>query len=221
LTQARADSEQVWVMAHIPPGVDVYSTFHRYLFAPGEACNVKSPQMFLSDTALPDTLAEFGDVIRLAIFGHTHMDEMKMIENPQGVGVAAKLVPSISPINGNDPAFVVGQVSTQTATLKDFMVYAAANAQGTAWAREYSFSEVFNLPEFSAVTVRDLTSKLIADKSGEGETSRAFERHFLVGGGAFAELGLQRLWPAYSCSLQNMDAESFRSCMCPASAKPQ
>ena len=46
--RARA-GEQVWVMAHIPPGIDVYTTYHRYLFAPGEACNVKQPQMFLNE----------------------------------------------------------------------------------------------------------------------------------------------------------------------------
>lgn len=219
LTAARTSGEQVWVMAHIPPGVDIYASFHRYLFAPGEACHVQKPKMFLSDEALGDTIVEFSDVVRLAIFAHTHMDEIRLLKGTDGSAVPAKLVPSISPINGNDPAFIVAQVSSQTATMKDYTVYAAANARGTGWTREYRFSETYGLPDFSAASVQKLTSELIADRTGENETSRSYERFFLTGGGAFAELGLQRLWPAYSCSLQKRDAEAFHRCMCPLDAQ--
>jgi sphingomyelin phosphodiesterase acid-like 3 len=218
LTAARAAGEQVWVMLHIPPGVDVYTSFHRYLFAPGEACSVSKPTMFLKNAALGDTIAEFSDVVRLAIFAHTHMDEIKLLTGADDAAVAAKLVPSISPVNGNDPAFLVAQVSAQTATLKDYTVYAAANAQGTGWTREYRYSAVYGLPDFSAASVRKLTDGLVADKTGEDETSRAYERLFMAGGGTFAALGLQRLWPAYSCSLREMDPAKFHSCMCPAGA---
>lgn len=220
LTEARANGEQVWVMTHIPPGVDVYTTYHRYLFAPGEACNVKQPQMFLSNSALGDTIAEFSDVVRLSIFAHTHMDEIKLLQGPNGSAVPAKLVPSISPINGNDPSFLVAQVSPQTATIKDYEVYSATSAEGTVWNREYRYSDIYHLPDFSASSVQQLTSQLIDDKSGEDETSRAYERYFLSGGGTFASLGLQRLWPAYSCSLREQDPAAFRRCMCPSTPVP-
>ena len=35
--------------------------------------------MFLSSEALAETMARFGDVIRLAIFAHTHMDEVRLL----------------------------------------------------------------------------------------------------------------------------------------------
>ena len=228
LSDARAAGQQVWVMAHIPPGVDVYATYHRYLFAPGEACSVKQPQMFLSNGALSDTIGEFGDVVRLAIFAHTHMDEIKLIgdtkanDTKDGAGdaVPVKLVPSISPINGNEPAFVVAQVDPESAMLKDYEVYSASTAEGTGWGQEYRFSKIYGLPDFSAASVAQLTSHLIDDKSGEDETSRAYEKYFLTGGGTFAALGLQRLWPEYSCSLREFDAAAFHQCMC-GSAAPQ
>lgn len=220
LTEARSAGEQVWVMAHIPPGIDVYTTYHRYLFAPGEACNVKQPQMFLSSTALGETIGEFGDVVRLAIFAHTHMDEIKLLRGSDGNLVPAKLVPSISPINGNDPSIMVAQVSPETATIKDYEIYSASNAQGAVWNREYRYSDVYQLPDFSAKSVDELTIALIDDKNGEDETSRAYERYFLSGGGTFAALGLQRLWPEYSCSLRELDPSSFRRCMCPGAASP-
>jgi sphingomyelin phosphodiesterase acid-like 3 len=175
--------------------------------------------MFLSSEALGDTIAEFSDIIRLAIFAHTHMDEIKLIQGANGA-VPVKLVPSISPINGNEPGFIVAQVASQTATLKDYEVYSASSAQGTGWGREYRYSAVYGLPDFSAASVKQLTSQLIDDKSGEDDTSRAYERYFLAGGGTFAALGLQRLWPEYSCSLRERDPAAFHLCMCPANAKP-
>jgi sphingomyelin phosphodiesterase acid-like 3 len=221
LTEARASGQQVWVMAHIPPGVDVYTTYHRYLFAPGEACNVRQPQMFLSSNALGESIAEFGDIVRLAVFAHTHMDEIKLLHGPDDKAVPAKMVPSISPINGNDPSFIVAKVIPQTATIKDYEVYSATNAQGAVWNREYRYSDAYHLPDFSAKSVDQLTIALIDDKSGEDETSRVYERYFLSGGGTIAALGLQRLWPAYSCSLRELEPTAFRRCMCPqAPAQP-
>jgi sphingomyelin phosphodiesterase acid-like 3 len=205
-------------MAHIPPGVDVYTTYHRYLFAPGEACSVKRPQMFLSSEALGDTIADFSDIVRLAIFAHTHMDEIRLIQGTNGA-VPVKLVPSISPINGNEPSFIVAQVAPDTATLKDYEVYSASTADGTGWGREYQYSAIYGLPDFSAASVSQLTSHLIDDKSGEDETSRAYERYFLAGGGTFAALGLQRLWPEYSCSLRERQPAAFHRCMCSENVK--
>lgn len=222
LSEARAAGQQVWLMGHIPPGVDVYTTYHRYLFAPGEACNVKQPVMFLSSEALVNTIAQFSDIIRLAIFAHTHMDEIKLIQGANGA-VPVKLVPSISPINGNEPSFIVAQVAAATATLQDYEVYSATTAEGTAWNQEYRFSNAYGLQDFSAASVAKLTSTLIGDKKGEDEPSRIYERYFLSGGGTFASLGLQRLWPEYSCSLREFDPASFRQCMCgpaPATIAP-
>jgi sphingomyelin phosphodiesterase acid-like 3 len=147
------------------------------------------------------------------------MDEIRLIQGTNGA-VPVKLVPSISPINGNEPSFIVAQVAPDTATLKDYEVYSASTADGTGWGREYQYSAVYGLPDFSAASVSQLTSHLIDDKSGEDETSRAYERYFLAGGGTFAALGLQRLWPEYSCSLRERQPAAFHRCMCPENVKP-
>jgi sphingomyelin phosphodiesterase acid-like 3 len=76
LIEAREKKERIWVMGHIPPGVDPYSTALKLR----NVCGGKAPEMFLSSDALPSLLAEFGDVIQLAIFAHTHMDEMRLLK---------------------------------------------------------------------------------------------------------------------------------------------
>jgi sphingomyelin phosphodiesterase acid-like 3 len=225
LNAARAAHVHVWVMAHIPPGIDAYSTFatHR------DVCAGQPPVMFLASDALATTLAEFPDVIRLALFGHTHMDEFRVYTTPAGT-IPAKLVPSITPVNGNNPAFTLAEVDPATATLKDYTVYSANNQTGidTAWAEEYRFSTTYHLPSLSGASLEKLTTSFVDDKSGTTEASHAYQQFFYVGDTGAAKTikaamnaaAMQIVWPAYACAITHADAASFRTCACPASPSP-
>jgi sphingomyelin phosphodiesterase acid-like 3 len=221
LTAARAAHEHVWVMAHIPPGIDAYSTFTRHR----DVCGGQSPEMFLGSEALADTLTGFPDVIRLALFGHTHMDELRVYMSSDGKPVPAKLVPSITPINGNNPAFTVAAVEPATATLKDYTVFAASNQTGigTIWSEEYRYSRTYGLPDLSGASLAKLTSSLLADKAGTSDASRAYERFFYVGDtGLIASIkvaAMQLAWPTFACAITSSHATDFRSCVCPAAGQ--
>jgi sphingomyelin phosphodiesterase acid-like 3 len=67
LNAARRSHEKVWVMSHIPPGVNPYATATRVL----DLCSGGKPTMFLKSEALPDAMSNYGDVIELAIFAET------------------------------------------------------------------------------------------------------------------------------------------------------
>jgi sphingomyelin phosphodiesterase acid-like 3 len=161
LASARQHHERVWVMGHIPPGVDLYSTARKFL----NICTGAKPTMFLASDSLAQILANNADVIRLALFGHTHNDELRLLTPPlttdpsplitdhlplastsPGVpplttnhlslttaspGVPLKLVASISPINGNRPTFTLAQIDPTTATLIDYTVIQSSNLTGT------------------------------------------------------------------------------------------
>jgi sphingomyelin phosphodiesterase acid-like 3 len=225
LTAARAAHEHVWVMAHIPPGIDAYSTFSKHR----NVCAGQSPEMFLGSDALATTLSEFPDVIRLALFGHTHMDELRAYTTPTGI-IPAKLVPSITPVNGNNPAFTLAAVEPSTATLKDYAVYSASNQTGvnTTWREEYRFSTTYHLPDLSGASLARLTTAFVDDKSGTSAASKAYQQYFFVGEPEAAKgispsmkaAAMQIVWPTYACAITHADAASFRSCACPAAASP-
>ena len=61
LVEARRLGQRVWVMGHIPPGVDPYSTVAKFK----DVCGNEAPVMFLSSDKLADLMIEYGDVIRL------------------------------------------------------------------------------------------------------------------------------------------------------------
>ena len=221
LAEARAAGQKVWVMGHIPPGIDAYSS----LKSLADPCGGDSP---VSSDALAQALTESSDVIALALFGHTHMDEIHLLEpeaaaQPSSTGaapvqghmpgpVAVKLVPSISPIDGNNPSFTVAQVNPTTAELVDYRVIAAADSSGTgAWSEEYDYAKSYHQPAFNAAAVSQLTSAFAADSAATSDKSRSYLDHYLVG----EQLSILRpFWPAFVCTLDRQSPEAFKACAC-------
>ena len=165
LSDARDKHEKIWVLAHIPPGVDPYSTVTKGK----DICKGNAPQMYLSSEALPEALARYGDVIKLAIFAHTHMDEVRLLEpaktSAKEEGVPVKMVSSISPVDGNNPSFTVARVDPAKGQLEDYRVFVASNKTGidTTWTEEYDYAKAYHEPAFSAGDLRNLIDGFQSD----------------------------------------------------------
>lgn len=84
LAEAKRQQQRVWVMGHIPPGVDVYSTFAKMR----NVCGGDAPLTFLASDELGDVLVKNADTVRLGIFAHTHMDELMLLGPANGTKVA-------------------------------------------------------------------------------------------------------------------------------------
>ena len=219
LAAARQEHQTVWVMAHIPPGVDTYASFHKYVKDPRGLCPVTSPTMMMSSDDVAAMLTRYAGIVRLAIFAHTHMDEIKLLRSAQGENIAAKLVPSISPVNGNLPAFVVATVAPQTAVMKDYVVFTASDTKANSWSEEYRYSNAYGMPDYSADSVAQIASRLAKDKTGTDQMSQTYARWFLPGdNGEFAR-GLKAIWPGYACAVAEDGGPAFEACVCPAGAR--
>lgn len=217
LAEARLQKQRVWVMGHIPPAVDIYTTFTKMR----NVCANDKPEMFLSSDQLGDALVKNADVIRLALFAHTHMDELRLLEpegDTKGAGVAIKMVSSISPINGNNPSFTVARIDTATATLADYQVFAASNLTGVnaTWSKEYDYAQAYQKQEFSAATVKTLIGEFRADPDAKTDASRSYIDNFFVGDHSSL---IKPLWPEYVCALSHYTAEGFDRCVCDAANK--
>jgi sphingomyelin phosphodiesterase acid-like 3 len=217
LFNARRNHEKIWFMAHIPPGVDPYSTVR----AMPDLCGGAKPEMFLSSDSLTDTLSAYSDVLRLALFAHTHMDEMRFLKPGENLvqktassqGVAIKLAPSISPVDGNNPSFTVARVDPQSASLADYAVFAASNQTGvhTTWAEEYDFDRAYHAPAFTSATLSNLITGFASDSSAQTPSSQTYLRNYFVGN---RSLPLKAFWPQYACALSNLTPDSYRACAC-------
>lgn len=209
LGEARAAGQRVWVLGHIPPGVDIHAAALKL----HSICEGAAPQMFLSSEKLGDVLVANADVVRLGIFAHTHMDELRLLgESPEAM-VAVKMVPSITPVHGNRPAFTVARVAPGSATLKDYAVFMASDNAGTTWSKEYTYSRAYRESGFTAIGVERLVDEFAADPAAKSASSRAFIRYFYAGD----TTGLIKpLWPEYVCALAHADGKQFAKCACRA-----
>jgi sphingomyelin phosphodiesterase acid-like 3 len=218
LEQAQRLGQRVWIMGHIPPGVDPYSTVAKFK----NVCAGEAPVTYLSSDKLADLLAKHAGVIRLGIFAHTHMDEMRLLE-PQGGelrassghGTAIKLVPSISPVDGNKPSFTVARIHGASAVLQDYRVIAASNQTGigATWSTEYDYAQAYHEAEFSPAAVEKLVAGFEEDRGAKTEASRQYIREYFVGDLSFV---LKPFWPQYVCSLANYTAKAYAACVCSA-----
>lgn len=230
LDRARTDREHVWVMGHIPPGVDAYSTLSHDVLG----CSSKPPVMYLATEQLAQELTAAGSEIDVAIFAHAHTDEFKLLRpdsvpagagrtngaRSKGAAVAIKMVPSISPINGNNPAFVVAQVSPSTARIADYRVYAAKDPSGGAWGELYDFDRAYNQQSFSSNSVASILRGFSEDPGAKRAASRAYVQDFLTGR---PDILLPLVWPKYVCTLSHDTGPGFTSCACgttPAASTP-
>jgi sphingomyelin phosphodiesterase acid-like 3 len=222
LTTARAAHETVWIMAHIPPGIDAYSTFTKG----GDVCSGGKPEPFLNAEALADTIEAYGDIIHLTLFGHTHMDEMRLYQSAAGKPIPGKLVPSITAVNGNNPAFTVAQVNPHTATLVDYTVFAAGTDWAThpVFAKEYTFSTTYGQPDLSGASLAKLMESFLADRTGSADLSLDYQKFFYAGDpmsssgakGAAKAAAMKLVWPMYACAMTQPHTEGFKACVCPA-----
>ena len=208
LDSAREHHMRVWVLGHLPPTVNAGGS----LSDGGPFCSSGKAVRFQTTDDLANQLSAHADVVKLGIFGHTHMDELHLLPGAT-TGVPIKVVASITPVSGNLPSFTVGQVDPTSATLTDFVVYEASNRTGvqTVWTKEYAFDETYRETSFSPVALSDLIGRMRLDASGMGADSRAYQTHFLKGSGGKK---LSGSWPAQVCSLDNPTADGFKACVC-------
>ena len=220
LELARRNHEKVWVVGHIPPGVSLYTTF----LERRNICAGQPPAMSLHSEQLAQALGSYSDIVRLAIFAHTHSDAFALITPTLGdpgpspprdrVGVPVKVVASVSPINGNKPSFTLATVDPATATVRDYTVIEASNLTGVdaTWSKQYTYSQDYAEPDFSSSSLSSLIAQLRADPSAQSAASQAYLGHHYSTGAAAVVLRLY--WPVYVCAMDHDSAQSFVGCAC-------
>ena len=196
-----AGSTPVWVIAHIPPGVDTFATLRR---KDGQV------QMFLADrfnAAFVSALTSPPPNVVMAIAGHTHMDGFRILGPNSAAPVTPMLiVPSVSPIFGNNPSFTVLDVDPATAQVADRLVY---TLRGTNWRREYDFDSDFGPGNIGVAHLDAEQTAIFNDE----RIRRRFES--IAGTGSAHAPPLDAVWRAYWCADVALTATDYLACASP------
>jgi sphingomyelin phosphodiesterase acid-like 3 len=148
------------------------------------------------------------------------MDELRLLKEDGQTpaaqkSVAVKMVPSISPINGNHPSITLAQIDSSSASLVDYKIFAASNLTGVGavWKEEYDFARSYHEAEFMSSSVSQLIAGFAADPGAKTSASQNYIEDFSAG---YASPLLSLVWPQYVCTLSNHTQQAFKACVCPA-----
>lgn len=193
----------LWVIGHIPPGVDVRSSLsnepwaQQYVSVVSAADSAERVVPFLSDERLASIIAAGAGTVKLALFGHTHMNEWRLVGD-----VPTKLLPSLSPSNGNLPAFTLGTVGSD-GTLLDYQVHAASDLEASSdWTTLPSFRSTYQVSAFRAADVAGLLRNAAA----------RYRQRYMVGQPDAPFLRDDSAFRKYMCSLALIEPIDYSRC---------
>lgn len=205
LQLAREEGKRVWLLFHIPPGMDVYDSLQY-----GGACPSLKAQTFWKDEyeqKYLKTTAAYRKTIAGSFAGHTHQDEFRIAN-----GDFIHITPSVSPIFGNNPAFEIVDVSRH-GDITDYTAWHLPNVT-LPWAREYSFDEAYAKKKYDAASLTSLATAISTDTA-----TRTQYFGYYSSGSAKSTAEALAVWKGYWCGLTVMRESAFTTCYCGAEGK--
>lgn len=209
LSAAQTAGRKVWIIMHIPPGVDVRSSVN----------HPESPKLYWDEstrssedrTYLQDfthLMVQHGDIVKGVFAGHSHMDHFRLVRHSGGgeAGAFVHICPALSPEFKNNASFEVLYYARETLALEDYEThYYDQNLR--EWEREYTFSETYHKQALSASSLNEVQTA-IGSKPG---IRSAFIRLYDVSNRVNDSVN-ETNWKAYWCGIDRLMPTDFSQC---------
>lgn len=202
LAAAQAAGQKVWIVMHVPVGGFLGQT----------AANVDSnghiasaAMMWNTDyqVSFLGTIASHPGAVVMAIAGHTHMDEYRIMMP----GCALEIAPGISPVFANDPAYKRFTLDLNTFVPGDYeaMKYSLGLATlPTQFEDYYTFTQAYGAPDYSAGSLQKLLAQLASDPAKE-----ALFRQYYYSGNNSGNTITNLTWPVYWSGVGNVSEQGI------------
>jgi len=223
LSEAKRANEKVWLVFHIPPGIDGFSTIQKYLSlthgAPAPTTRICSkaivPMWVPTWTAqFDDLLEKYQDTVIATLAGHTHADDFRLLNTTATNPLFIVINPPMSPIYGQNPAFRVasftsdGMLADQTTYYLTNLDHASRNDAGQ-WEKEYTFSKEWKKPLLDAASLKSIYSQIQSDEKARNLWFKLYNVSRLSD-----PLPMSALRGFY-CAIGSLDPASYEACYCP------
>lgn len=208
LAAAQAEGAVVWLVHHIPWGIDAYSTLH----AQTGSCRSGITPFLREDVSaeLYPLLRQHAGTIVASFSAHSHFDDFRLILDDAGKPVIAdKMVPAISPLFGQDPAFQLFTYNAAHGRPVDYTSYhlnnldALSTAEAGDWRERYVFTRLYSEEGYSPESVSQLPNKV--EHQGPAR-DLYFERRTGVASDADVR--------TYACAVGHADVDGYARCRC-------
>jgi sphingomyelin phosphodiesterase acid-like 3 len=204
LAQARAAGKKVWLLMHVPPGADIYSTARLV----GNNGHLASARMMWKpdyQTSFLQILAKYPGIITFTLAGHTHMDEYRIVSSSNVLGIT----PGISPRSGNNPAFKVFTVLSGTFEPANYrsLNYDLASMPGQ-FNSYYAFWSAYLLPGLLDNSLTQLFPALVTNNA-----KQTLYRSYYFSGYNIFNPTTNTNWPVYWCGIRKMGQQELIDCV--------
>lgn len=208
LADARQAHEKVWLVYHVPPGVDGFATQRKRATAECAASIVPMWQAEYSAAFLALT-AEYADTIAASFAGHTHMDDFRLMGDASGYRAYTLINPAISPLFGQTPAFRT--VRFHAGKPVDQTTYSLSDTAANRWTSEYSFRAAWHL---RGMDLKDF-EKLYARIGSDAKVRAKWSKYFAVSATGPAAISPATFRSIY-CATGKSGLADYKACFCPA-----
>ena len=196
LEAAKAKHDRVWLLYHIPPGINVYTTT-----SGGSACPAPVLMWKSRYTKRFNALMKrYASTVVTSLAGHTHMDDFRLIDK-----LYIHITPAVSPMFSNNPAYESIEFSPASGAITDYTVYdLQLGNTPAAWTPEYTFSTAYNHAGFAEMH----------DAIATDAATRAKYMQYYTASNAKSTTMTTQNWFGYWCGTASANAAAFTSCYC-------
>ncbi|NDV25900.1 metallophosphoesterase [Desulfovibrio sp. JC010] len=210
LAAAQNSGQQVYVVTHVPPGTNIYSTIANHMDAQGRIADVDDMWHDGYQTRFLAIMEAYPNLSITFFSGHTHMDEFRLIYNDARSNTPATVLgqPAISPVFENNPAYKVFNVNIENWELQDYTAQALRLDQSSEkFSQEYKFTTQYNLSNATAPSMAALSNSLAL--GGEDKTSYI---QYYYSGSPRSPI-TETNWHGYRCSTGFVRADKYKTCV--------
>ncbi len=205
LKAAKKKKQNVWIVLHIPPGVDTWSTLKRgHTVAFWDALHKDKDSRTFTDK-FQELVQAYSPIIKGIFSGHTHMDHFRLIFDKSLNPLAyIHITPAISPEFGNNPGFEVLTYDTGSFSVVDFDTY---YYDGAAWKEEYDFDRTYGKSAYDASNLAAIYNHLSDDLT----LRRSFVDCYDVHNQQLNPI-TDSDWKVYWCGIGSLTDDDFNAC---------
>ena len=215
LKKANAAREKVWLVYHIPPGIDVYASLEKT--AKQKALHVEPFWQPDHNQQFINLIKQYSTVIVGSFTGHIHMDSFQLVRsNNDSPAAFVHITPAISPLFDNNPAFEIFTYDRRSSALNDYTAYyldlASAAAQknsSISWTKEYTFTTAYGQPALTAQSLQVVYDGMLGN---EHDYRTKFDKYYDVSNTASPGIDAKD-WRAYWCGMTYLTVSEYTGCI--------
>ena len=206
LQSAQDHRQKVWLVYHIPPGIDAFASIHPRPPNTDRVVNMWNPRY---QTEFEKIVLQYAATVQNQFSGHTHFDDFRLLGRPGAPSSFVLVSPGVSPNVRQNPALREASFRPD-GTVTDLATWYLPLADHTPeWKLGYQFRREWKLKAVDLPSLSKLYSQILESK----KVRTKWEDIYSVW--SLSKKGMtERDFAATSCAIGNAQPEDFRKCFC-------